>query len=108
MLVASSTVAAAESVSSADVAVYNAELAVSGRLQDPDAAEFRHVAAYRPDASIRTPQAVCGQVGARTGFDRYNGYRSFVWVPADDVDHGTAYIGNEANRLQYLCRNATR
>jgi len=106
LLLASST-AAADSVPQADVAVYNAEHAVSGRLQDPYAAEFRHVAAYRPDASSRAPQAVCGQVGAKAGFDRYSGFRSFVWVPSNG-DHGTAYIGSEANGLLYLCRNATR
>jgi len=107
LLVSSTAAAATGSGPSADVAITNAEQAVAERMPNPDAAEFRNVSAYRPDASKGAPQAVCGEVGARDGFDRYNGFRNFVWVAAYS-DRGTAYIGSEANGYRGLCRNAVR
>jgi len=110
LLLASSSVAATTGTGpSADIAITNAKQAVAGRMPNPNAAEFRNVSAYRPDASIREPQAVCGEVSARDGFDRYNGYRSFVWVAAySSSDRGTAFIGSEASSYRSLCRNAVR
>jgi hypothetical protein len=112
LLVVSSAATATES-NRAEIAVYHAEHAVSGRLQNPYRAEFRNVSAYRPDASIHTPQAVCGEVRAGSGLDLYNGYRTFVWLPADantnpNIDRGTVFIGGEANSVLSLCRNAMR
>jgi hypothetical protein len=107
LLVTSSAAAATDSGPSADVAITSAKQAVAERMPNPNAAAFRNVSAYRPDASIREPQAVCGEVSVRDGFDRYNGYRNFVWVAAYS-DRGTAYIGSEANGYRGLCRNAVR
>ena len=109
LLVSSSAAAATAPGQSADVSITNAKQAVAERMPNPNATEFRNVSAYRPDTSIREPQAVCGEVSVRDGFDRYNGYRSFVWVAAySNSDRGTAFIGNEANGYRSLCRNAVR
>lgn len=109
LLLVSSTTAAAESRQSSDVAIYTAEQAVSARFHY--AAVFRNVSAYRPDSSVRAPQAVCGEVHARNGYDLYDGYRVFVWLPAaanmrSDGEHGTTFIGSEANGFLSLCKNA--
>jgi hypothetical protein len=109
LLLVSSSAAATNTGPSADAAITNAKQAVAERMPNPYAAQFRNVSAYRPDTSIREPQAVCGEVTVRDGFDRYNGYRSFVWVAAySSSDRGTAFIGSEANGYRSLCRNAMR
>src|SRR5271163_3163548 len=100
LLLIASPASAADPSEWAGIAIYNAKQAVAERFRDPYAAEFRNVWAYRPIASVRTPQAVCGEVNAKNGFGGYDGFHAFVWLPLNanlkpDIDHGTAFIGRE-------------
>lgn len=109
LLIVSTAAGATDANDGSDVAIDSAKFAVSERLRDPGAAVFRNVSAYRAVAYGQVPQAVCGEVSTRNGFDRYNGYRTFVWLPADanmnpNLERGTVYIGGETREVLSLCR----
>lgn len=93
------------------IAIYNAKQAVEARLRDPGSAEFRNVGVYWPVRSVKTPQAVCGEVNGKNGFGGFTGYQAFVWLPFDanlkPNLSGTAYIGREARNLLSMCRDNT-
>ena len=62
----------------------NWQLAIEGKLVDPESAKFKDVVVNPIDGSI------CGKVNARNSFGGYSGYKTFLIIPSLD-DQNTVW-----------------